>query len=115
MSTIIRRILTGGNVMKISEAYTLYEADKRLDGYSPHTLKSYRLQARLMAEALNDADITQLNTPAIKLYVAQDSERLKPASIGHRIRFIRSLFRWALESGIINGNPAVKLREPKQG
>nr|WP_315852077.1 hypothetical protein [Brevibacillus brevis] len=33
--------------------------------------------------------------------------------MGHRIRFIRSLFRFAFEEGHIIKNPTAKLREPK--
>ncbi len=40
---------------------------------------------------------------------------LKPASLGNRIRFIKSLFRWAQDEGYIVGNPARKLCEPKEG
>ncbi len=48
--------------MKMTDIWTLYEADKRILGFSPYTLKAYSLQL----------------------------ERLKPSSLGHRIR---SLFR----------------------
>ncbi|WP_192825070.1 tyrosine-type recombinase/integrase, partial [Peribacillus frigoritolerans] len=30
-----------------------------------------------------------------------------------RIRFIKSLFRWAQDENLINGNPASKIKEPK--
>ena len=40
---------------------------------------------------------------------------LKPSSLSHRISFIRSLFRWSHEEGIIEFNPASKLKEPKVG
>lgn len=101
--------------MKISECYTAYESDKRLEGYSPHTLKAYRLQAQLLIRAIGDVDLAQITLASLKSYLARDAERLKPASIGHRVRFIKSMFRWAQDEVLINGNPASKLKEPKQG
>ena len=41
--------------MKLSEAWTLYEADKRLLGYSPYTLKAYGFN-RLLMEFLGDVE-----------------------------------------------------------
>lgn len=37
----------------------------------------------------------------------------KPSSLGHRIRFVRSLFRFAFEEGHLTRNPSFKLREPR--
>ncbi|GEC92280.1 hypothetical protein BBR01nite_46110 [Brevibacillus brevis] len=49
----------------------------------------------------------------LKEYLAKQSGRLKPSSLGHRIRFIRSLSRFAFEEGHIVKNPTAKLREAK--
>lgn len=40
---------------------------------------------------------------------------MKPSSLSHRIRFIQSLFRWSHEEGIIDSNPASKIKKPKVG
>ncbi len=100
--------------MKLSEAWELYKGDKRLLGYSLYTLKGYGIQARLLIRYLDDVDIEGINFVQLKQYLAAQTH-LKPASIGHRIRFIKSLFRWAQDEGIITANPASKLREPKMG
>jgi site-specific recombinase XerD len=36
-------------------------------------------------------------------------------TLGHRVRFIRSFFKWTHDEGFINQNPAAKLKEPKLG
>jgi len=100
--------------MRLSATWPLYEADKRLLGYSPHTLKAYALQARMLTEFLEDPNINEITTEDLKGYLAS-LVHLKPASVGHRIRFLKSLFRWAQDEGHITGNPSAKLREPKQG
>jgi len=101
--------------MRLTEAWEAYQADKRLLGYSPHTLKAYHLQLTLLARHFGDVELDSLTFEDLKAYLAKDAERLKPASIGHRVRFLKSLFRWAHDEGYIVCNPAAKLKEPKQG
>jgi len=36
----------GGYFMNLSELWKLYEADKRIQGFSPNTLKAYVLQIK---------------------------------------------------------------------
>lgn len=100
--------------IKISEAWILYEMDKKLLNYSKHTLKAYKLQLRLLYEYLGDPEIETIAYEQLKFYLATQGH-LKPASIGHRVRFIQSFFRWAIDEGHISKNPAAKLREPKLG
>jgi integrase/recombinase XerD len=47
--------------------------------------------------------------------LGESSKSLKPLSLAHRIRAIKSLFRWAHEEGHIVMNPASKIKEPKIG
>ena len=101
--------------MLISEAWSSFELDKRLEGYSPHTLKGYKLQAKLLIQHFNDIDIKEITYEGLKGYLLLHAERLKPASLGHRIKFIRSLFRWAVDNGYVPLNPSIKIREPKMG
>ncbi|GMA62573.1 hypothetical protein GCM10025859_30130 [Alicyclobacillus fastidiosus] len=42
-------------------------------------------------------------------------EHLKPSSLGHKIRAIKSLFGWLVEENLLVRNPTLKLKEPKQG
>ncbi|WP_261808244.1 site-specific integrase [Paenibacillus sp. N3.4] len=99
--------------MNLSELWKLYEADKRIQGFSPHTLKAYALQLKMLVVGLGDLEISEVSLQLLKEYLAKQSERLKPSSLGHRIRFIRSLFRFAYEESYLTTNPSLKLREPK--
>lgn len=101
--------------MKLSEAWALYEADKRIEGYSEYTFKAYKIQLRLLIRNFGDVEIDSITAQQLKAYLAKDATRLKPASIGHRVRFIRSLWRWSHEEGVITTNAAAKLKEPKTG
>jgi site-specific recombinase XerD len=99
--------------MKLNELWMMYEADKRILGFSPHTMKAYSLQLKMLIREIGDLEIEEISLNLLKDYLAKQSERLKPSSLGHRIRFIRSLFRFAFEEGHVLRNPSLKLREPK--
>lgn len=100
--------------MVLAEAWKMYEADKRLLGYSPHTLKAYKVQHNLLIRHFGDVEISEVTHVSLKEYLIKQ-DHLKPASIGHRIRFIRAFFRYLHEEGFAERNVASKLREPKQG
>ncbi|XEC94474.1 site-specific integrase [Paenibacillus tarimensis] len=90
--------------MKLMDLWMLYEADKRILGFSPHTLKAYSLQLKVLIREIGNLEIEEVSLPLLKDYLAKQSERLKPSSLGHRIRFVRSLFRFAFEEGYIAKN-----------
>lgn len=99
--------------MNLGELWKLYKADKRIQRFSPHTLKAYSLQLNVLIREIGDVELEEVSLNLLKEYLAKQSERLKPSSLGHRIRFIRSLFRYAFEEGYVARNPSLKLREPK--
>ncbi|ULO04772.1 tyrosine-type recombinase/integrase [Paenibacillus sp. 19GGS1-52] len=99
--------------MKISDLWYLYEADKRIQGFSPRTLNAYALQNKMLMTELGDPEIAEITLTMLKEYLAKQADRLKPSSLGHRIRFVRSLFRYAYEETYLTSNPSLKLREPK--
>ncbi|MDQ0878254.1 site-specific recombinase XerD [Paenibacillus sp. V4I3] len=99
--------------MTLEELWKLYEADKRILGFSPHTLKAYSLQLKMLIREMGNLELEEVSLNLLKDYLAKQTERLKPSSLGHRIRFIRSLFRFAFEECHIPKNPSLKLREPK--
>ncbi|MFB7142786.1 tyrosine-type recombinase/integrase [Gottfriedia sp. NPDC056225] len=101
--------------MLLSNAWKSYYNDKLIEGYSSTTLKAYRIQATLLIKHFDDIEIAQITTDALKEYLVFVGEKLKPASLAHRVRFIKSLFRWAHEEGEIQSNPSSKLKEPKAG
>lgn len=101
--------------MNFIKAWEGYEADKKIEGFSKQTLKAYELQTNLLARHFGDVEIGSVTTEDLKGYLAELSNTLKPSSLAHRIRSIKSLFRWAHEEGHIPKNPAYKIKEPKIG
>lgn len=100
--------------MLLSEVWNLYKSDKQLEGYSPHTIKSYELQHSLFIRHQGDMKIKDVTYHIIKAYLAKDAHRLKPSSISFRMKYFRSIWRYAIDEGIISENPASRLRDPKQ-
>lgn len=109
------RIFRERCILLLSKAWETYESDKRIEGFSQQTLKAYKLQALLVIRYFEDVKLETITTIKLKEYLAKSSENLKPSSLAHRIRFIKSFFRWSHEEGHILKNPAAKLKEPKVG
>lgn len=101
--------------MLLSKAWETYESDKRIEGFSPQTLKAYQLQVNLLIRHFEDVEIDLLSTEKLKDYLSKSSKTLKPSSLAHRVRSMKSLFRWSHEEGYISKNPAFKIKEPKVG
>lgn len=101
--------------MDLLEAYEHYYSDKRILGYSEHTLKGYKIQIGLLYRYIGDKSITDITYLDLKKYLASFTDKLKPSTIGHKVRFIRSIFKYFHEEGMLLTNPSAKLREPKQG
>lgn len=102
-------------IMLLTVAWDKYQADKRIEGFSPLTLKVYGFQFNLLEQYFGDVDMEDLTTDDLKQYLVEAGGHLKPSSLGHRIRFIRSLYKWTHEEGHIRKNPSSKLKEPKAG
>jgi len=98
----------------ISQMYNLYEKDKQLLRYSPKTLKGYKIQSNLLVRYFGDIDIRTITIDMIKDYlIAQD--HLKASSLGARVRFLKSFFRYCFEERYIDDNIGKYLKEPKVG
>ncbi len=98
--------------MHLSEAAEAFLAAKRLEGFSPYTLKAYRLQYDILIREVGDLALEDVTLQILRGHLSQHAH-LKPASIGHKVRSIRSFFGWLVEEEHLVRSPALKLREPK--
>jgi site-specific recombinase XerD len=112
---LVGSLVGDDNVMRLSEAWEKYQLDKKIEGYSALTLKAYCFQYTLLLKHFGDISIKDFSTDELKSYLIHSGDHLKPASLGHRVRCIRSLFKWIHDEGHISYNPAAKLKEPKIG
>ena len=75
--------------MLLSNAWSSFEADKRIEGFLPQTLKAYQLQSMLLIGYFKDVEMELLETNRLKEYLAVSGKHLKPASLAHLIRIIK--------------------------
>ena len=94
--------------MLLSKAWASFESDKRIEDFSPQTLNAYKLQSLLQIGYFKDVEIELLDTNQLKEYLAISGKHLKPASLAHSIRFMKSFFRWSHEEGYLSKNPTSK-------
>ncbi len=97
----------------LSEVWALYKSDKQLEGYSPHTIKGYELQHKLFTRQVGDLDIKIITYQMIKSYLAEHAKTMKASSVSFKMKYFRSLWRYAIDEGFITINPASRLRDPK--
>jgi hypothetical protein len=63
----------GGFIMILTELWKLYVADKRIQGFSPKTLKAYALQLKMLVSELGEIDISEVTLQSLKEYLAKQS------------------------------------------
>lgn len=96
--------------MRLSVAMDAYLQAKAIDGYSPSTLKAYRLQFTLLRRAIGDPEVDAVTTQHLRDYLG-GLTHLKPASLSHRVRALHSLWNWMLDEDYTTVNPARKIKE----
>lgn len=64
--------------MLLSEAWEKYQLDKKIEGYSPLTLKTYCFQYNLLLRFFGNIDMCELTTEKLKEYLVQAGDHLKP-------------------------------------
>lgn len=101
--------------MLLSETSQIYLADKKLEGFSPHTRKGYSLQHKKLIEYIGDIDADEVRETDIKDYLVIKGGHLKASSLGMRIRALKAFFRWATDEGHCQVNPTRRIKEPKLG
>ena len=97
----------------LTMAIPSYLEAKRLDGYSPRTLYSYRRQLQHLAVRLgSDMLVDQIQLEHLRAYLSSFTH-LKTSSLANRIRVVKVFFKWLHEEEVLLRNPAVKLKEPR--
>lgn len=57
--------------MTLKDLWMLYEADKRILGFSTHTMKAYSLQLKMLVRELGDLEIEEISLNLLKDYFAR--------------------------------------------
>ncbi|WP_245632719.1 tyrosine-type recombinase/integrase [Alicyclobacillus kakegawensis] len=100
--------------MRLSEASASFLNIRTQEGFSRYTISAYRLQHQLLIRDIGDLDIEDVTLPVLREHLSRQTH-LKPSSLGHKIRAIKTLFNWLVEEELLLRNPTLKLNEPKRG
>lgn len=95
--------------MKLLEAGELLLMECRARRLSPNTLEYYSQRLVAMVRTIGDKTATSVTTLDLRRVIVESPERGAP----NNYHFMRRLFRFMLEDGIIRTNPMEKVRPPK--
>jgi site-specific recombinase XerD len=103
--------------MRISEAIDELAIATRAEGRSPRTVGSYQEKLSYLVRFLGDVPIEGITTADLRGYMAHLHDRdLSPFTVSTRGKAMRRLFNWLESEGVLDGNPArrVKIPQPKR-
>ena len=96
------------------EQYLRHVADVRR--LSPATVRAFRSDLVDLADATGPLPIEDVDLEVLRNWMWRASERGDARStLARRAAAVRTFFAWALDAGLINTNPAVRLVAPKRG
>jgi integrase/recombinase XerC len=103
--------------MRISaaaHAYTAWLADARR--LSPATVRAYRGDLRDLQDAVGDVELAEVEIETLREWVWRATQRGDARStLARRIAAVRGLFSWAVDEGLLDADPSVRLTAPKRG
>lgn len=108
----VRPAMLPGVHPDISEKARLFLGAKKLEGLSPISLKSYKLELRIFAESMTKP-IETITTADIRLFLS-NFPHLKSSSIAKKLSVLKSFFGWLTGEGIIQRDPTRQIKPPKK-
>lgn len=96
----------------LTEKIKIFLASKKLEGLSPLSISSYKLELSIFAERVKkkSQDITSAD---IRVYLSE-FDYLKNSSISRKLSVLKSFFSWLTSEEIIQRDPTSKLKPPKK-
>lgn len=115
--------------MRVSEAVEQLLLATEAAGYSDHTVKFYRSKLKPLVAFLAEKPVEDVTTDDLRSFVASQRRRntrwdnhpnkrqkrggLSEATIAGNVRAAKRLFRFLEEEGVIDANPAARLKQIK--
>lgn len=116
---MVSAISTGGIVTDgdLGANAASYARHLRAANLTPATQRAYlealRLLARYLADAGMPTDVAAIRREHLEAFVADQLERLSPASAANRYSSLRPFFNWLVEEGELKDSPMARMRKPK--
>ncbi|WP_448232700.1 tyrosine-type recombinase/integrase [Microbacterium lacticum] len=101
-------------VTEAAEAYaTQLSSVRRL---SPATVRAYAADLRDLTAVAGDVEVTEVDLELLRDWLWRATERGDArTTIARRTASVRGFFAWALEAGLVETDPTVRLVAPKRG
>jgi len=96
----------------LHEKIKLFLANKKLEGMSPVSSKSYALELRIFSEKVKRRT-EDISAGDIRIYLA-GYEHLKMSSISKKLSVLKSFFGWLTGEEILLRDPTARLKPPKK-
>ncbi len=100
-------------ITNINEKIFLYLAAKRLDGLSPHSLKSYKIQLTRFSRFIQK-DIENITTMDIRMYMTSYAKTgVKNSTMSTMLSALKAFFTWLEDEEYILKSPLRKIKAIK--
>lgn len=103
--------------MRLTEATTRY-ADHlaHVRRLSPATVRAYRSDLADLAASVGDRALADVDLEALREWLWHATQRGDARStLARRTAAVRGFFAWAVDDGMLDGDPAARLVSPKRG
>lgn len=97
----------------VAQKMKMYLSAKKIEGLSPLTLKSYRIELNIFSKYIQKP-VGEITTGDIRTYLAQ-FDYLKLSSLSTKLSVLKSFFGWLAGEEIITRSPTIKIKSPKEG
>lgn len=82
-------------------------------GASRHTLRAARGDLESLADWLDNRLLRQATLLDLRRWLGSPERRPRPATLARRVSHLRAFYRWLHRRGVIERDPALRLRAPK--
>lgn len=96
----------------IVEKAELFIEAIELEGFSPNTLKDYKMELRLFYTFVN-RPVTRIATSDIRSYLSS-CEDIISSTVGKKLFVLRSFFGWLVREEYLLKNPTLRINAPKK-
>ena len=101
-------------ITRAAEAYVAHLADVRR--LSPATVRAYRSDLADLVAVSGEADLNEIDLELLREWLWRATQRGDARStIARRTSSARGFFAWAVEDGLIDADPSLRLVAPKRG
>jgi len=97
----------------VSQAIASFLLACRADGLSPRTIESYQTRLLPLQRRHPDTPIADITTDNLRAIIADLYADRSPHTVHGHIRALKRFFRWLAAEGIIQQNPADRIRLPR--